>query len=249
MAGKKEGTTFPTGPLSYSRTVQALKEALSQEFTSYGLDPSEREVKRLFWRDDMENYTRCRWIPGYPVGTEVFYADAIPAFEGDYVLACQHPTDRFFSCASVYFSQIARNQKVSVELRWYSRLNIYNFFLGLFNTDRAGSSVYGSVSWNGDRPGWAYEDPNGNVVFITGGEEAIHVDAWNYLRMVLDYEKNSYARIQTNLIDVDLSGLPLRTRPDVAGQSRIAFAVDLRAAAVLPYPFYVDDVRLYLNEV
>jgi hypothetical protein len=129
-------------------------------------------------------------------------------------------------------------------------LDLFQF--GLFNAGKNTPSDFGGVFWYRLRPdgtsGWAYQDHNGVVRYLTDGEENIREDAWSYLRLVLDYKNKRYDRIQTNLIDLDLSSYPLY--PWVAWSEcfLVSVAAAINSAAVLPYPIYIDDVRVYLNE-
>lgn len=236
---KKEYTTYPVGPLSYTRTVQALKEALSQEFSSYGLDPTERSVRRLFWRDNMEDYPVNKWLllTGVPK-----YVTDIPAFEGDYVLSLNNPVGEYADCR-VQFGMFP-NLKNSVELAWYKDPNLRRVWLEI--DIRNGSVIRRvGVCWNKDVDRWEYGTSTGTYTAVPGGGEKIDSYTWNYLRLVGDWKNNVYSRLMTTGLDIDMSGIPMASNPSTDCFSRVVLG---KLSWGVNQPAYFDDVRVYLNE-
>lgn len=244
---KKEQTTYPVGPLSYTRMLQVLKEALSQEMRSYGLDPSEREVRRLLWRDDMENYVFNKWSTMI-MGTSIpaYVNNEIPAFEGDSVLSIRDPASTA-SSVGVGFGLLPK-VKNSVELRWYKNASLRTMVLYFHLYD----GVYDracDIRWSSYDNRWEYRGSDGgfdNYPALGGGEK-IGNDTWNYLKLIGDFENNRYSRLITTGLDVDMSSIPLYTVPSAETPwTNLSLIVN----AVAPNtPGYFDDVRIYLNEV
>jgi hypothetical protein len=213
------------------------------------LDPSEREVRRLFWRDDMENYNVCKWTPGWPGGQVVGYVNTpISAFEGDYVLRANHPTADAYEIKSPRFGCF-KPQKTGLELRWWYDATTRRFDVGQFFLSPDGVRLLRAVvSWNEGK--WTYRGPTGAYLDILGGSEALVADSWNYLKIIVDWENRRYHRLITNFLDLDLTTvlpdptLSASTYP--AGQFFVLWGVYKTA---VNQPSYVDDVRIYLNEV
>lgn len=242
------------------------KEALEDLFSSSGLDkygmleacvdPSERVLRRLFWREDMENYSVVKWIPNDPSDTVISYTNTAPvrgAFEGDYVLSVHHATNRH--CETRVNFGCFRLQKTGFEMRWFKRPGTkYGGYVGNVRCeDVAAAALKAMVRWTTERDdgeeGWEYRDSNSNVIDVPGGKENILNNTWNYVKMIIDWENGTFDRLTTNLLDIDLSGIALETISTGIGQFRILLGFDVLDSVTLPYPSYVDDTRLYLNEV
>lgn len=260
MTEKEEHTTYPVGPLSYTRTVQAFKEALENLATDPGLflnlDPSERLLKRLLWRDDMENYTTMKWLAGYPADVEMAYINSVAAFEGDYVLRVQSPTDTHCECV-VRFGCIKKEQKTSFEMRWHKRpsTSLGGFVGQIRSPNNMVDGYKAMLRWSAlrtDGSGWEYRGADGVVRPIPNSDEVIRDNTWNYLKIVVDWENNRFYRLITNLLDLDMSNLALQntvfpvTNP---GTFTVILAFTALPGTATPYPHYVDDCRIYLNEV
>jgi len=232
--------------------------ALYQAFSSYGLDPSERDVRRLFWRDDMENYNTVKWDPlGNATVAYVNNAPPAGAFEGDYVLRIQNAVSPHIE-AHVRFGCF-KAQKIGFEMRWFKDAISYNSgFVELIRCERdINIAIRGVLFWTTTRgdgtPGWRYYDSMGNIIDIPGATEYILDDTWNYVKVIIDWEKGTFHRLVTNLLDLDLSSLSLLSLSDVgywhggAGHFRVVVIFDCLGAG--PWVQYIDDARLYLNEV
>jgi hypothetical protein len=211
------------------------------------LDPSEREVRRLFWRDDMENYNVCKWIPSYPVGGTVAYVNTpISAFEGDYVLRANHPTATYYDIVSPTFGCF-KPQKMSCEMRWWKDATTRHTGMAMFYRPTTGVQLRSGIRWEGR---WQYLNVAGNYEDIPGGSEAIIDDSWNYLKIMVDWENRRYSRLITNFLDLDLTTvLPDPTLPVLTGTLGQFYIVLFFWKTAVNQPSYVDDVRLYLNEV
>lgn len=247
--------------MTYNLTKEAIKEILNeiglnvQSIT--GLDPSERTYRRLFWRDNMENYTVTKWTAGFPTGTVVSYVNNLPieggAFEGNYVLSVQHPTNTHCECR-IRFGCF-KLQKTAFEMKWYLRsgLEAGGYISQLRCESNASDTLNGMIRWNRNREdgtqGWEYRGKEGVFLSIPHATEYIRDNTWNYVKITIDWENGIFYRLITNLLDIDLSELHLRTITDVIGYSSIVLCFDITPGTTLPYASYVDDTRLYLNEV
>jgi hypothetical protein len=222
------------------------------------LDASEREVRRLFWRDDMENYNVCKWTPFWPAGVAVGYVNTpISAFEGDYVLRANHPTEIYYEVMSPRFGCF-KPQKTGLELRWWYDATTVALNVGQFYLSPDGARQFRAViRWSNGV--WWYWSSTGAYVNIPGGSEALVSDSWNYLKIIVDWENRRYDRLITNFLDLDLTkvlpdptlrapwGMGLNPEISIAlGQFYVVLGFSKTA---VNQPSYVDDVRLYLNEV
>jgi hypothetical protein len=213
------------------------------------LDPSERDVRRLFWRDDMENYNLCKWR-GRHAGSTVAYVNNAPwlgAFEGDYVLRMAR-TDGDRAETEAYFGKIP-DELVSLEVRWWKDFNLQGFRLAIDLYDQSrtpGVIRYANVQWFPNR--WQV---------VTGAPEAtrdvateyICDDTWNILKMFVDFSKDTYALIESNgkIIDLRSQNIPIITSPStIQDRTRLVLAPTLKIPGD---PAYCDDVRFYIHEV
>lgn len=245
-------------------TYTLTKEALESIFSSSGLDkygmlevcvdPSERLLRTLFWRDDMEAYNQVKWSSNYPTDvlpTLVYVNNEIPAFEGDYVLRTQHATARYFEIVN-HFSSF-KEQKIAFEMRWYKRGGSQRIIIGQLRTDNTVSGFSGEIGWvslrSDDVTGWILVDSTGGVVNLTDAEEVIRNDTWNYMKIIIDWQNHRFHRLITNALDLDLTSYGLYPTSNTAGMFRILLGFTMSATVTPPYPCYIDDTRLYLNEV
>jgi hypothetical protein len=212
------------------------------------LDPSEREVRRLFWRDDMENYNVCKWTPGFNNPTVAYVNTPIAAFEGDYVLRAVAAAFNYYEIMSPRFGCF-KPQKTGLELRWWydatSRwIDVGQFYLSP-DSVRLLRAVIG---WHEGK--WCYRNPAGPTVDLPGGSEALVADSWNYLKIIVDWENRRYDRLISNFLDLDLTTVLPDPTLSVSTYSAGQFFVLLGfLKTAVNQPSYVDDVRIYLNEV
>lgn len=247
---EKEQTTYPIGPLSYSRMVQALKEALAQEWSNYGLDSSEREKKRLFWRDDMELYTVIRWLDADASPTTVvsYDNDEIPPFEGDYVLKFVDTSRLTTAVRTHYFGPFPRAIN-SFEIRWWRGLNLQQMEFFLVTQPITGIRYYGALRWNALTGCWQYRDSNYVWHDLAGTAETINTLTWNYMRMRIDFQNLRLHHLISNALDVNLVGLavPLQVDPTFVYDG-LAYAGLRGRHNAMNSPCYVDDARIYVRE-
>lgn len=209
------------------------------------LDPSERTIKRLFWRDNCEAYDVVKWpILGRPT-TVCEYSQEVPAFEGDYVLKLDDTAFEFTNC-QVRFGMFNARQRHSVELWWYRENNIHEMWveLGLQN----GSQQRVAYIRHNGRTGinrWEYYDSSGNWVPVPGGNEYIMYDTWNRFKMVVDWANNRYVKMESTGLDLAMNA-PLRVAASSVYYTRLRLYKDSDG---FPAPIYFDDIRLYQNEV
>jgi len=225
--------------------------------TSMCLDPSEREVRRLFWRDDMENYNICKWTPREP-GVTVGYVNTAPihgAFEGDYVLRAINPAGTEFNL-DTFFGRLP-NCKVSLEARWWkdSHIRWMRLAMDLYDSMR-GYCTVGHLQWAANDERWKYSEafaakniPGGGGTDFPEGREPIEDDTWNYAKATFDFLSNKYSRLESNgkVIDLTPFNLPLYTFAS-ARKSSTTIVLYVRTD-VANQPVYFDDVRVYINEV
>lgn len=252
------------GPLTLDRMI----EALAQELPKYVVDPSERTVSKLFYRDDMENYSPVRWTPGDATTTLTYVltdpgAVGLHAFEGDYMLQALDATLTRKSIIAPRFGPF-KPQKIGVELRWIKRAQTRYIQLYAFNANGANPT---DVRWQGlqwrqsgrsdGKSGWLYPlGPIGAWSWADVGKavEYIESNTWNYLKLVFDLQNQRLDRLITNYLDLDLSGLKLAMRKQVAGHWSVTgegyFRVYIYLSSeVVNYAEFIDDFRIYLNEV
>lgn len=256
MSEEPQWTAWKAYLDSLFKTGGAGYETIKEQLRAIGGDPSERTVRRLFWRDDMEGYTTMRWSPQYPADVVMAYINSVAAFEGDYVLRVQSPSEIYCECL-VKFGCIKKEQKTSFEMRWHKRPNTQ--LGGLVDQIRVPTSMADGYKarlyWDALRTGgagWLYRDAGGVNRPIPDADEVIHDDTWNYLKIVVDWENNRYYRLVTNLLDLDISNLALQRTvlPVIApGIFIVVLGFGALFGTATPYPHYVDDCRIYLNEV
>lgn len=239
--------------------VKVDTKSLLSAIASMSLDASEREVRRLFWRDDMEDYSIMRWFPQTPADVEMAYVNSVAAFEGDYVLRVQSPTNVHCECG-VRFGCIKKEQKTSFEMRWHKRpLTEHGGYVGQIRSPNIIADGYKAMlCWSALRmggagcAGWEYRDVNGVIQSIPNADEVIRDDTWNYLKIVINWENNRFYRLVTNLLELDISNLALQktTHPVLEpGTFTVLLGFGALSGTTTPYPHYVDDCRIYLNEV
>lgn len=212
-------------------------------------DPSERDVSRLFWRDDMEEYDTCKWTKTGS-DTVVKYVNNIPAYEGNGVLSISRASSGYMG-AYLLFGCV--KGKTAFELRWYSRKSISNIAVGLLRSGAVhGEGLRSAVNWGkrlDKKQGWMYRDVNFAWKDVVGGVENVANDAWNYVKLIVDWERRRYHRLVTNLLDIDLSSLALNQYNEpTLGFLQPAVDFYIASGTSLPYPCYIDDARLYLDE-
>lgn len=213
-----------------------------------GYEPSERNRKRLYWREDMENYTTPKWYP--TIDEVITYINTTRAFEGDYVLSMQSPTITNIS-ANAYFGAIKPGIH-AVELRWWKAPATAQVWgLRFYNSGPVTTDAYiAEALWQESAgPGWTYTAENGSETRIPTnlGLENIYDNLWNYLYLEADFQNNIYRRLKSNHLDVDLSSLNLPLY-HATGWPRGRFGINLIATTNAPAtPVYFDDVRLYLD--
>jgi len=253
MSEEPQWTAWKAYLNSLFRTGGAGYELIKETSLATGVDPSERTVGRLFWRDDMEKYNVVKWGRIFPANTQVQYINTVAAYEGDYVLSISNPTDHYCE-ASTKFGALKKEQKTAYEVRWFYRSGLMHITFAQVRCGQvAADGLWAWIRWIYSRsdghPGWIYYDPSGVIADLPGGIEYIDVDTWNYCRLVADWDNEIYDRLITNNLDIDLSSLslPLRTVTETPGHFRIHVNPATLATVALPYPIYVDDARLYLN--
>lgn len=209
------------------------------------LDPSEREIMRLFWRDDMENYATLKWLAAQ-AGTNLSYVNKdIPAFEGDYVLKMVNPNSTVSTIRTVNFGKLPL-QINALEIRWWRPADLTSVFFALINNDGAGTRFEAAVQYH-ESGFWRYPTDSSllNWANINGGKETITAESWNYLMLLFDYKNRQLRHIKTNSLSLKPLTHPIPTMADDGeGVSYIG------VYAVLGHindPFYLDDARIYLN--
>lgn len=246
--------------MSYNLTKEALKEVLEDMgINRTGLldvcvDPSERVYNKLFWRDDMENYTVCKWNTFY-VGSVPAYVNIIEAYEGNYVLQITNPGGATAPVAQATFGMLS-HKKHAIEIKWLMNRNtIERLIIGFFNGSyqSTGEAIgYGAeIYYSEINNRWEYYSRATNERKpITGAEDYIGGDAtnpaWNYLKIVSDFENNILSRLVTNRLDLDLSAIPLNRYDDNARRGVFRFYIGAYVQNV-GNPVYFDDARIYLN--
>lgn len=246
--------------MAYILTKDAIKEALlsvgAGELGSLRtcVDPSERETRTLFWRDDMENYTTMKWVPHW-TGNILDYVNTVRAFEGDYVLRFRMPTARHAG-ARTLFGRINKG-KIAFEVRWLmDRRLIESLVVSIINGPITGDAYqYAGVSYDTIENRWLYRGAALALLPISGGEEYIGGNtagtlSWNYLKLIVDFENNFYEKLITNSLNIDLKTLDYTIPTDIADWTRgLTFFLLVGHVLANGDPVYFDDARIYVNEV
>lgn len=222
--------------------------AIHGQLLGIAVDPSERTVRRLFWRDDMENYTTMKWFSLDPNDSLTYVNNPLRgAFEGNYVLRLLDPIDRSVE-ANALFGRFPLD-KCGFEIRWWLNGNIttITFIIRFFTgTERRVMAI----SYHNYTPApWFYVDSGGVEHAIPGAGGAIRGDTWNYTKIVSDFENGRMDALITNETGVeglDLSAYPLQVIPDGTGRSTQVSVYVYAGAPNLP--IYLDDARVYLFE-
>ena len=225
----------------------------------YAVDPSEREFRRLFWRDDMENYTTCKWRPTAGTGT-VQYVNAavapapynnIPAFEGDYILEVYDATIGLAGAQlRLALGRLSLEQKVSIEYRWLKQLNTpLCYEVGVeqnFGLPTVPSVLNAYIQYNFTTQYWRLRNAAGNLQNIVR-DLGVSAGIWNYLKVVVDLQNRVYDRLITTELDVDLRAyaIGLQAWGAISGLYQpILYHQTTNPGDEL----YYDDFRVYLNE-
>lgn len=215
---------------------------LSHDYNFGNLDPSERALRMLHYRDDMEAYTTMKFSPVAPVAAgEVTYINTVQAFEGDYVL-CIDDADATADYATVRFGRFEDGIH-GVEMRWWKDANI-DLGGGITVTEYDGTNLHRfGVQYDEGNNVWQYIDSAaGAWTNITGGAEVILNDSWCYVKLLFDTANNRYHRLITDRLDRDLTGLAERAAADATEQSML---VQIGATVTATNPIYIDDFRVY----
>jgi hypothetical protein len=213
------------------------------------LDPSEREVRRLFWRDDMEDYTVMKWIAtDVPNAVLSYVNNEIPAFEGDYVLKTINPADTASQLRTRYFGMLPRKIN-AFEIRWWRPANLTHMEFFLVSNNGVDTRYYAGVRWNQATAAWEYRDSGGVWHNIPNSPQTIVEESWNFLRLSADFQNYRFHRLVCNELDLDLASLNIPLESAVDGFSGLSY-VGLRGRhTVANVADYFDDARIYLNEV
>ena len=87
---------------------------------------------------------------------------------------------------------------------------------------------------------------------ITGANEIVMDTTWNYLKLVIDWNKRVYKRLITGFLDLDLTSLLLHAvQPSITAapwMTQGGFEVIVGFRLNEGTRGYIDDVRLYVNE-
>jgi len=221
----------------------------SAALKAYGVEPSEREKKRLLWRDDMELYTVIRWVDaGASPTTVVSYVnDEIPPFEGDYVLKFIDTAQLFSNVRTHYFGPLPLKIN-SFEIRWWRGLNLLQMEFYLVTQPITGTRYYGALRWNVLTGCWQNRDTALVWNDIAGTTETINTETWNYMRMIVDFENLRYHRLISNALDVNLASLNIPLQVTGFAFDGLSYA-GLRAHhSAVNCAAYVDDARIYVRE-
>lgn len=214
--------------------------------------PSERDKRRLFWRDDMENYKVSKWSLE-ETGTLLRYINSsIPAFEGDYVLDCYNP-DANLCAVKAEFGPFNRSQKHSVECRWYipsgTQITTIGIIQYLGMLDPAGDVLTAFAQYVFSQQRWRVWIPGGAVASIERSLEPLDPETWNYLKVIVDWPNKTYDKLVTNSLDSDISIHSLWQRTWAVGTYQGVYRLVLWMSTDNPGDHvYFDDVRIYLNE-
>lgn len=227
--------------------VKADAKSLLPAIELMSLDPSERDRRRLFWRDDMENYATMKWLPGT---TEVltYVNNEIRAFEGDYVLKILHATATRAQAWCGYMGMFPRLIN-AFEVRWWknSSNDSVEFLLSIANGPLRHFCHFRLVAARTANSRWQYASaPSGAWVDVPGGAEVIENNSWNYLSIFGDFLNNRYVRLQTTGLDIDLSplNLALFSLADTEHYGNVTVVFNQTA---INLPAYSDDARIYFN--
>jgi len=68
------------------------------------------------------------------------------------------------------------------------------------------------------------------------------------LKIIGDWENNTYYKLVTTGLEIDLSELPIRNYPHVQLGAWTNLSL-IKETAAVNQPAYFDDVRIYLNEI
>ena len=199
----------------------------------------------------MENYTTNKWglhITGATV--PAYVNNVIPAFEGDYVLQINDAGDTY-AAAGVLFGLFS-NLKHRVELAWWKDANTaymwpYFHFLNGTN-ERAADIRYDNLSNR-----WMYVPSSvsgfpaaADWVAIPDADENIEDNTWNHVKIEVDLQRGVYSRLVTNLLDIDLTALPLRSFTRVGALYYTNLTL-IKITGGVGQAAYFDDVRVYIN--
>jgi hypothetical protein len=234
--------------------VKVDAKAFLQGMMIPSLDASEREVKRLFWRDDMEDYTVMRWVEadGDPNTVLSYVNNEIPAFEGDYVLKVVNPVALACAVHTRFFGMLPRKIN-AFEIRWWRPTQLTHMEFFLVSNNGVGTRFFAGVRFNAAKRAWEYRS-TGNVWHdIPNSAQTIAEESWNTLRLLADFQNYRYHRLLCNELDVDFASLniPLQSEADVTwgeygwGLSYVGLRARHEVAGIADY---FDDARIYLNE-
>ena len=226
---------MPQPAISIEATASITEQIIESLNLVNILLPSERAIRRLFWRDDMENYTTIKWTSYLGPTVPTYVNNVIAAFEGDYVLRLVAAG----TGGSVYinFGALIPN-KHEYEVRWWHHAGINQNYIIMDNR-----AMRGSISYYPVPNIWRYIPSFGGAeIDIAGSTEAIRNDTWNYLKVEVDWGAGAITRLVTNLLDLTVN-LPVYAFPIDAGISQVV----LGANGTAPLTAYFDDFRIYLN--
>jgi len=190
----------------------------------------------------MEAYPINKWSAPALGTVPAYVSNAIPAFEGDYVLSINNPASAYAACGT-RFGRFSK-AKHSVELAWYKNSDTDYFEVYFYMSE--GVQTRGmSIRWQKNQ--WYYKDSTGNYVAIPDSGDVIFNQTWNWLKVVGDWSTDLHSRLKTLKLDLDLSAIPMRVFTTPA-EDWMTFSL-IKMTYSINRPLYVDDVRIYLNEV
>jgi hypothetical protein len=193
----------------------------------------------------MENYAVNKWIA--TSGSVAYVNNVIPAYEGDYVLRLVNATGSYARCHSVNFGPIPLAIH-AFQIWWYKDANLEDYLDVYFeNANQQGIDLLGGIRYDATGK-WRYYNSVGNVVDIPGATERIDDDTWNFLKIVVDFDKRIYYRLTTTYLDILLSPYNLPLDVHLTGYSPGTAIALIHGSINNNRPIYFDDARIYLNE-
>lgn len=220
---------------------------MRQVIADVGGDPSERSLRRLFWRDNCERYRVNKWTT-YAGSTVSYNDEDIPAFEGDGVLKLVDDGSGVFAYCFINFGQFSEARH-SVELWWYREIGIMEMWIDFALNDGAENrNAY--IRWNAATDRWEYTDEldaDGNAIWkpVSGGAEYIDYDTWNRAKLTVDWSTNKIVALETTGLDLATS-IDMLIRTTSAHNTRVRLNKNSQNPS---QPIYFDDIRVYQNEL
>jgi len=211
-------------------------------------EPSERDKKTLMFRDDFEDDNpKAIGITAVAaeISTDAGTEGTVMPYEGGKMLLVQ---DANATSQTVYY-KFGNNKTDIITLDVWFRKNSDLAAMELIAEcyDKVNVETY-KLKFLESGMKLQYHNSAAAYADVTGGELDLADDTWNHIILCIDPSNSKYVYGKLNGLRVDLSAISCETAADAATEGHNKFTIGITTGAN-DKAAYLDDFRIYLNEI